>query len=161
MAEIPQLVEKLEYEGRKLIDFFSSLSDAQWTTEIYTEGEVWTIRNVLAHFVTAERAFLTQLFPNVLEGKGGVREDFSIERFNRRQQEKTRELTANGLVDQFRAVRAGMIEWVSHLNEPDLGITGRHPFLGESTLLEMIKTVYIHNITHMRDIRKALGSQPD
>jgi hypothetical protein len=34
--------------------------------------------------------------------------------------------------------------------------TGRHPFLGVTTLREMIKMIYIHNQTHYRDLRRVL-----
>jgi hypothetical protein len=34
---------------------------------------------------------------------------------------------------------------------------GRHPFMGQTQLREMIKMLYIHNLTHYRDMKKALG----
>ena len=156
MPEITELAEKLKSEGEKFAAIFAALTDEQWEIEIYTEGAVWTIRNVLAHLVTAERAFLTQLFPNVRAGGGGASEDFSIDRYNARQQEKSRELAPRELLEQYKTVRAGMIDWVSALDESDLEKTGRHPFLGPTTLREMIKTVYVHNQLHYRDIKKAL-----
>jgi len=33
---------------------------------------------------------------------------------------------------------------------------GRHPFLGVTTIREMVKMLYIHNLTHYRDMKKAL-----
>ena len=53
------LVERLRAEGDKTIAFFSGLKPEQWQETVYTEGETWTIRSVLAHYVTAERGFLT------------------------------------------------------------------------------------------------------
>ncbi len=159
MAEIPHLARKLGSEGEKFLEFFSKLTELEWNTEIYTEGTTWTIRSILIHFVTAESAFLNQLFPNVLEGGGGATEDFSIDRYNARQQEKSQNLTIPELLDRYRSVRAEMVRWVSNLNESDLDTNGRHPFLGWTTLREMIKTVYIHNSMHYRDIRKMLGKR--
>lgn len=156
MPEITELAEKLKSEGEKFATIFAALTEDQWQIEVYTEGAVWTIRNVLAHLVTAERAFLTQLFPNVRAGGGGASEDFSIDRYNARQQEKTKELTPQELLEQYKTVRAGMIEWVSALDESDLERAGRHPFLGPATLREMIKTVCVHNQIHYRDLKKVL-----
>ena len=150
------LAERLKVEGEKFFEMFAALTDAQWQTEVYTEGTTWTIRNVLAHFVTSERGFV-KLFANILEGGLGAADDFSIDRYNARQQEKTKDLEPGELLEQFRAVRAKMISWVSGLGEEDLQIEGRHPYLGQVSLAEMVKMVYRHNQIHYRDIRKVLG----
>ncbi|GAB4433870.1 MAG: hypothetical protein Kow002_21190 [Anaerolineales bacterium] len=149
------LAERLRSDGEKFFAIFENLTDAQWQTEVYTEGTTWTIRNVLAHFVTAERGFL-KLFENVLLGGLGSSEDFSIDRYNASQQEKIKTLTPAELLAQYKAVRAEMIAWVSARTEDELQIEGRHPFLGQVALAEMIKMVYRHNQIHYRDFRKLL-----
>ena len=155
MSEVAELVQKLKSEGEKYAAIFADLTDEQWQKEVYTEGSVWTIRSILAHLVTAERGF-TKLFPSIRDGGPGAGEDFDIDRYNASQQEKTRELTPQELLEQFKSVRAEMADWVSSLDEADLDKTGRHPFLGQTTLREMIKLVYLHNQLHYRDVRKAL-----
>ena len=155
MSAAVELAQKLKSEGEKFAAFFSGLTDDQWNLEIYTEGAVWTIRNVLSHLMTSERAFV-KLFENVRQGGPGVSEDFVTDRYNARQQEKTRNLSPRELLEQYKAVRAQMIEWVSSLGDADLERTGRHPFLGMTTLREMVKMVYIHNQTHYRDVRRVL-----
>lgn len=155
MSETAELAEKLKSEGAKFAAFFAGLTDAEWQTEVYTEGAVWTIRDTLAHLVTAERAFV-KLFEDIRQGGSGASEDFSIDRYNARQQEKTKELPPSELQEQYKSIRAQMIAWVSGISDSDLDKTGRHPFLGVATLREMVKMVYIHNQTHYRDARKAL-----
>lgn len=156
MADTPAfLAERLKIEGEKFFDIFSALHDADWQMEVYTEGTTWTIRNVLAHFVTAEMGFL-KLFPSILNGSPGSSEDFDIDRYNARQQEKTKDLTPQELLEQYRVTRAAMVAWVGGLSEDDLSKEGRHPFLGYTTLNEMIKLVYRHNQIHYRDFRKLL-----
>ena len=157
MPETPaMLADKLKSEGEKYATFFAGLTDAQWKLEVYTEGTTWTLRNVLAHLVTAEQAFV-KLFEQIRQGGPGVSDDFSIDRYNARQQEKTKELSRQELIERYKNVRSEMIAWVSGLNETDLQKTGRHPFLGQTTLLEMIKMVYLHNQIHYRDLRKVLN----
>lgn len=156
MPETPaMLADKLKSEGEKYAAFFAGLADDQWKIEVYTEGATWTLRNVLAHLVTAEQAFI-KLFEQIRQGGPGVSDDFSIDRYNARQQEKTKELSPQEILKQYKTVRAEMIAWVSSLTEADLQKTGRHPFLGQATLLEMIKMVYLHNQIHYRDLRKVL-----
>jgi hypothetical protein len=155
MSEISAawLARRLKKEGEKVVAYFSTLTDEQWQTEVYTEGEIWTIRNVLAHFVTSERGLLI-LFERIRQGGPGAADDFSIDRYNASQQRKTRSLTAQELLEQYTQVRADAVEWVSGLSEEDLVIEGRHPFLGQVPLTEMIKMLYLHNQIHFRDFRK-------
>jgi len=147
------LAERLKKEGEKVVTYFSALTDEQWKTEVYTEGDTWTIRNVLAHFVTSERGLL-MLFERICQGGPGSPDDFSIDLYNARQQEKTREMTPQELLKQFVDVRANAVEWVSGLSNDDLVKEGRHPFLGQVQLVEMIKMLYLHNQIHFRDFRK-------
>jgi uncharacterized damage-inducible protein DinB len=155
MSEITELAEKLKWEGEKSVAIFSGLGDDQWETEIYTEGTTWTIRNVLSHFVTSERG-LIKLFEQIRQGGAGAADDFSIDRYNAAMQERTKGATPQQLIEQYKEVRANSIQWVSGLNEAELEITGRHPFLGQTEIREMIKMLYIHNLTHFRDMKKAL-----
>jgi uncharacterized damage-inducible protein DinB len=157
MSEIDTLVEKLRSEGEKIVSIFSRLTDDQWEQEVYTEGATWTVRNVLSHFVTSERGLL-KLFERIRQGGDGAAEDFVIDRYNAAMQERTKAIPAQELLEQYKEVRASAIDWVSGLSESELEITGRHPFLGMTTLREMIKMLYIHNLTHYRDMKKALGA---
>ncbi len=158
MSETTELAEKLKTEGEKFASYFAGLNDDQWQAEVYTEGATWTIRNVLSHFVTSERG-LVRLFEQIRQGGPGAADDFSIDRYNARQQEKTQNLTPAELLQQYKSVRADSIAWVSGLNDAELEIQGRHPWLQQTTLREMIKMLYLHNQLHYRDIKKALSTQ--
>lgn len=158
MPDTPDfLAERLQTEGEKTAAFFAALSPAQWQAPVYTEGPTWTMRNVLAHFVTAEKGFL-KLFADIRAGGPGAPEDFDIDRYNASQQEKTIEISPAELLEQFRAVRAQMTALAASFTEEDLRKQGRHPFLGPTTLAEMVKMVYRHNQIHLRDLRKVLDS---
>lgn len=155
MSEIAELAEKLRSEGDKFVSIFSGFSDNEWNHEVYTEGTTWTIRSVLAHFVTSEGGLL-KLFERIRQGGEGAADDFSIDRYNAAMQERTKEATPQELLERYKEVRANAIAWVSGLNEAELEITGRHPFLGYTAIRDMIKMLYIHNLDHYRDMRKAL-----
>jgi len=155
MSEITQLVEKLKAEGEKIVSIFSGLTDDQWNQEVYTEGTTWTIRHVLSHFVTSERG-LIKLFEQIRQGSTGAADDFSIDRYNAAMQERTKEATAHELLEQYKQIRANSIAWVAGLKDEELEIMGRHPFLEITTIREMIKMLYIHNMTHYRDMKKSI-----
>jgi hypothetical protein len=104
-----------------------------------------------------------KLFENIRSGGGGASEDFSVDRFNAEQVSKLAEISPSDLLTQYQEERAGMIAWVSGLSESDLQKRGRHPFLGVTTLGEMIKMVYRHNQIHLRELRQlsALGREAE
>ncbi len=155
MPEITELAEKLKSEGEKFVSIFSDLSEEQWQADVYTEGATWTIRNILSHFVTSERGLL-KLFERIRQGGEGASDDFSIDRYNAAMQGRTQQATPAELLEQFKAVRAEAVAWVGGLQDSELDITGRHPFLGQAVLRDMIKMLYIHNLDHYRDMKKAL-----
>ena len=155
MSEITELAEKLKLEGEKIYAIISAFTDDQWNTEVYTEGTIWTIRHMLSHLVTSERR-LIKLFEQIRLGGEGASTDFSIDRYNAAQQARSKDLTPVEILAQYKDVRANSIAWVSGLKDEELEIKGRHPFLGVTTIREMIKMLYIHNQTHARDIKKVL-----
>ena len=123
--------------------------------EVYTEGTTWTIRNILSHFVTSERG-LIRLFEQIRQGGPGASDDFSIDRYNAAMQARTKEATPQELLEQYKTIRAEAVAWTSGLAENELDKQGRHPYLGMTTIREMIKMLYIHNLTHYRDMKKTL-----
>lgn len=155
MSEPTELAEKLKTEGERMAAFFAELADEQWTHEVYTEGTTWSIRNVLSHFVTSERG-LVKLFERIRTTGEGAAEDFSIDRYNAAQQQKTESLSPAELLEQYKQVRAESVKWVSGLKDEELEIKGRHPYLGETIIREMVKMLYLHNQMHYRDVKRAL-----
>jgi len=155
MSEVTALAEKLKSEGEKIVAIFNSLKDEQWQSEVYTEGATWTIRNLLSHFVTAERGII-KIFEQIRQGGAGSSEDFSIDRYNASMQARTKDLTPQELLEQYKTIRAESVAWTSGLSEDDLEKQGRHPFLGMTTIREMIRMLYIHNRTHYRDMKKVI-----
>ena len=156
MSELTDLADKLTSEGERFVTFFSALTDAQWQTDVYTEGTTWSVRNVLSHFVTSERG-LVRLFEQIRQGGEGAADDFSIDRYNAAQQEKTKDLVPAELLEQYKQARAESVQWVSGLKDEELEIKGRHPFLGETIIREMIKMLYLHHQLHYRDVKRALS----
>ena len=155
MSEVTDLADKLKAEGEKMIDIFGGFTDDQWAQEIYTEDTTWTIRNVLSHFVTSERGLL-KLFEQIRQGGPGAADDFSIDRYNAAMQARTKEMSPAELIEQYKQVRDHSVAWISALKPEELEIMGRHPFLQMTTIREMIKMLYIHNMTHYRDIKKSI-----
>jgi hypothetical protein len=156
MINTPEhLADRLQTEGQKSLEFFRGLAPEQWDQTIYTEGSQWTVRQVLAHFVSTESS-INRLIQNILEGGPGVSEGFDIDAYNERKVAALHEVPISELMDQFNQYRQRNVRVVVQMHPEDLIKTGRHPFLGIAPLVDIIKLLYRHNQIHQRDVRKVV-----
>ena len=151
------LAERLQAEGEKSLHFFSSLPESAWETTLYTEGQTWRLHQVIAHFASAEASF-GQLIDQILAGGSGAAEDFDLNRFNRSQVSRLQDLSRQELLRRYQASRSENVARVRRLQPADLERPGRHPFLGLTTLAEIIKMIYRHNQIHQREIRQIMAA---
>jgi hypothetical protein len=159
MSDTPDfLAERMRVEGERTVEFFTAISPEGWEEIVYTDGSCWAVRQVLAHFVSTEAA-IGRLIENILGGGSGTPEDFDINAYNERKVASLHHVTPPELLLQFDRFRQHNIEVVSKMSPADLSLQGRHPFLGKTEMVEIIKLLYRHNQIHQRDIRKRLASQ--
>jgi hypothetical protein len=157
VADTPShLVERLQTEGAKSLEIFRALQPEQWEITVYSDGSAWTIRQLLAHFVTAEDGLLV-LIDDILAGGAGSPEGFDIDRFNEREVSAVGNARPEHLMQEYERVRQATVEKVSRLQAEDLERVGRHPYLGVATLADIIKLIYRHNQIHQRDFRKLIA----
>lgn len=149
------LTNRLIKERQKSLDYFAGLSPGDWEHTIYTEGSCWTVHQVLAHFVAAEEGF-HKLILDILEGGNGSPMDFDLDAYNERKVNGFKDVLPSKLMGRFFDVREGTIKLVSEMDNLDLTKKGRHPFLGVSSLADIIKLIYRHNQIHIREVRKIL-----
>lgn len=152
-----RLARRMAAEGDKTVGFFESLPSEGWNQQVYTTGSAWRVREVLAHFVSAERAF-AMLLEDILGGGKGAPRDLDIVEFNEREVPALDTETGAELLDAFRAARTTTVGITARMSEADLGRHGYHPWFGDVDLASMAKLVYRHNMIHLRDIRKAIKS---
>jgi uncharacterized damage-inducible protein DinB len=157
MDDASTLITKLRQDAERLVAYMQSISEDSRTQEVYAEGVPWTVRSVLIHLRSAEREFL-RLFREIQQGGSGVDETFSIDDFNADEQAREAQLNWEEALSSFLETRQGMIDLIGTFTSAALEKTGRHPYLGATSLREMIKMIYIHDQTHLRDIRRAVGA---
>ena len=149
------IIAELETSLENSITFFRSLSPDELKIQVYQDGATWTIKQILAHFVTIERS-MHWVFKDILAGGSGSPRDFDVDRFNRSQVEKLDRLTVEELIVQFKQVRGDTIAIVREMSENDLDREGWHAFHGQDRLERFICWAYEHARIHENDIRKAL-----
>ena len=150
-----EIIAGLEKGLADSITFFKSLKADELSSQVYQDGACWTVKQVLAHFITIERS-MHWLFKDILSGGSGSPKDFDVERFNRTQPAKFDQLTVDELIAQFRSVRYDTISIVREMSENDLDRKGHHAFHGHGKLERFIHWAYEHVRIHENDIRKEL-----
>lgn len=148
-----RLAGRLAQEGQKTQQFFAALDPVLWERTLYTDGAQWTVRQVFAHFTITEVG-IRVLMANILEGGPGVGEDFDLNAFNEHKVTGLDYASPEALLEKFHSERQATVDWVRGLSPSDLARTGRHPWLGDAPVEEMIQLMYRHNQIHQRDIRK-------
>ncbi len=152
------IIDDLEKESHKTIAFFRSLRPEQLHLQVYHDEPYWTVRQVLAHFITIERS-MQWLFLNLLEGGAGTPEDFDLDRYNRTQPVKLDEFSLDDLIAKFTAVRRETVAIVDGMEDADLDREGRHAFFGHGKLERFISWASEHERRHKEDVRNALAGQ--
>ena len=155
--ELSWLTERLVDDGQKTVAFFVELPDQAWDQQVYASGVGWKVRQILGHFVSAERAY-THYLQDVLRGGVGVPSGFDIDEFNESETPSFVDVPPTALLDEYRTARQELIRMASSLSPNDLDRRGRHPWFGDVDVRFMLKLAYRHQMLHVRDIRKALAS---
>lgn len=154
-SEIDHLAQRMAKDGEKTLNYFRELKPDEWRTQVYTTGSEWTVRDILAHFVSAERAFY-QLVEDVAAGGSGAPRDVDIVDFNEHEVPKLHPFTQEELLEAFDQARSESVQLTQNLEPEDLDKVGYHPWFGEVEVRDMLKLVYRHNMIHLRDVRKAI-----
>lgn len=150
------IIERLRVKGEETADFFRGLTPDQWAAQVYEDGPQWTVREVLGHFLSAEREYIVYV-QDALDGGDGAPPDFDIDGFNAEAVAALGALAPAELIAQFEQARAATIATVEGMADSDLDREGRHPFFGWDRMEKFLKLVYRHNMIHERDVRRALG----
>jgi hypothetical protein len=152
------IIKRLQEEGAKTVEFFRSLHENDFHQQVYITGPKWDARNLLAHFVSAERTFAFY-GRDILNGGEGAPEDFVIDEFNETQVGSMKSASAPDLIAQFEEARTNTIHLIQSMSDADFDRVGRHPWFGKVPLGNMIKLIYRHTMIHQRDIKKAIETK--
>jgi hypothetical protein len=155
MSRQDLILKRLTDEGQKSAAYFCTLTDTQLEQQVYLTGPRWRVRDVLAHFVSAERMFALY-GRQILAGGPGAPDDFVIDEFNATQVAGLKDVSVADLAAQFETARAETVGIVHGMADTDFDRVGRHPWFGNVPLENMLKLIYRHNMLHERDVRKAV-----
>ena len=152
--KLDHIRKRLKAEGEKTVGFFEALSAEDWEKQIYSTGSEWRVRDVLAHFISAERAYQVYL-QDVLQGGSGAPDSLDIDQFNEAEV-SSMQGTPTELMDTYKQVRQDTLHFSAPLDDADLTRTANHPWFEGKDVGWYLKLLYRHNTMHRMDIRKSL-----
>ncbi len=153
---VEALIARLEKGKQKTHEILSGLTADQWQRVVYTDPCPWTVRDLLAHFVSAEEG-LWRMAQGVASGGAGAPEGFDYDAFNAEEQKRLADHSPQDLLAALAVARQTTLDWVHTLEEDDLDRVGWHPALGEISLEMMLSAIYGHQLLHMRDLQRAMS----
>ncbi len=148
--------EKLNESRGELMGLLEGLSREQWQTQVFSEGDVWTVTTVLAHLVESERGMSIHVH-KIRKGEATLPENFDLERWNAGLARRVGDVAPEELLASAAATRARTLEVMESLEEGEWELTGRHPSRGEITVAQYYETIHAHEVGHVHDMREALG----
>lgn len=154
MSNLDLLLKRLAETGQATHDFFAGLSAAELARTTYANPD-WTARDILAHLVTTERA-IRPLILSICAGDPGAPEGFDIDAANAELLAGLQTEPVPALLAAWTAERTATIAAFRGLDPAALDRRGRHPFLGETDVADMIQLMYRHEMLHTRDVRRVL-----
>ena len=145
-------------ETRAYLESILDQVEDRWETPVYSDGLEWTIRQIVTHLADAEKGHWLQA-KNIAEGKDIIPEDFDLERYNRRQTEKSAERTVESAHHDLETHRQGLLDWLFTITDEALDAKGRHATLRIMSVEEILLHLANHERTHAEDIARALDIQ--
>jgi hypothetical protein len=128
-----------------------------WT--LTNEGEgTWTVRDVVAHLIYADRTNWMPRARHILE----LGESQPFPPFRRTGHVAESEgKPIDTLLDELASVRADCLDALRtlRLTPEDLTRRGQHPALGSASLSELLATWTAHDLTHLHQIVRIMANQ--
>ena len=155
-ARVEALIAKLDKGLRRTEEILGSLTAEQWHRILYDGPPTWTVRDLLAHLVSAEGRLL-DIAQDVAAGGKGAPPGFDLDAFNAEARTRLADGSPKELLPALGKARQATLDWVRTLDDSRLDRIGRHPALGEVTLEAMIMAIYGHQLLHMRDLKSKVA----
>jgi uncharacterized damage-inducible protein DinB len=142
-------------DSRQILDtVFDQVGD-RWDAQVYSDGLGWTVKQIAAHLVDAERGHLSQA-SNIAEGKDIIPEDFDIQRYNASRTQKNIDKTPEESRAALKEVRQEILAWLDNIEDEKLDRKGRHATLQIMTVHDILRLVSLHERGHAADIARTL-----
>ena len=157
-AEKRQMWQQKMAESRATLKaILDKLAPEQWSTPVFSEGAVWTVKTVVSHLLDSERGMSIQVH-KIRKGEETVPEGFDLTRWNAGVEKRVGDLTPAQFMEALAQTRARTLQGMDSLSDDEWALTGRHPSRGMITVEQYYETMHGHEMIHGEDIRKAVAA---
>ena len=150
------LKQKLAEARTALETMLQALCEAQWHTPVISEGNTWSVLDVVAHLAENERGMSIHVH-KIRQGKETVPADFNLDNWNAGLKGRIGQPTPAELLQTLTQTRAKTLEVLDAIGEEEWKLTGRHPSQGLVTIEQYYEIMANHDRQHGLDIKKGLG----
>lgn len=155
-----QLKKHLIESRQKLLAVLDGVEGDQWNLQVQSDGEQWTVIQMLRHLQSAHQGLSGQM-KRIVIGEPTVPPDFDLDRWNGSVQRKTTEMSPEIAFENLNASHEKLLEFVDNLSEADFEKEGFHPsFKQVFPLHQFLIIVGEHEVQHGKEIAQALGKSP-
>lgn len=148
--------QQLTASREQLKTLLASLNDEQWETTVVSEGDTWTVQDIVAHLVENEAGMSIHIY-KTRQGRETVPEGFDLAQWNAGVKKRMGDLSRDELLTKMDEVRAKTLEGLHSLEEHEWSLQGRHPAEGLITIEQYYQTIAGHDDGHAKDIKTGLG----
>lgn len=153
---IDKTIEILERTPKALQLLLQGLDDT-WTMQ-NEGGETWSVYEVIAHLITAEKTNWLVRVELILSDEA----DKNFSTFKRvAEPEKSSPKTLAELLEEFIKIREENLEELrsKNITAEDLEKKGIHPVFGEVSLAQLLSTWTVHDLSHTAQITRIMAKQ--
>ena len=152
-----KLRQTIKADDAASLAIFRRISPKQWEQPVPSdEGATWRARDVLNHVTISEGGQLV-VIQRVLDGQGGVPEDFDLNRYNRRAVQKQAERTVDDMLTSIERDHAQVLAALDGMSEADLDKTGRHARGDTLNVTQFFQRITEHRRQHAEELARNLG----
>ncbi len=149
--ELTKTLDRLDSSRQTFLQAIVGLSETQITGS-QVEG-IWTIKDLLAHLTSWERACMVPLRLYAAGGEYLPEAIPDINKWNESQARRWRGQTLPEILVEYRAVRAELVELIKALPEDRWAVKLPAPWGGEATVAELCNELVWHeSVEHLKSI---------
>lgn len=156
MEKNSQYTQILTEARETLKSLLASLSEEQWQTVVISEGQSWTVQDIVAHLLDTEPGMSIHVH-KIRQGRETVPQGFDLDAWNAGLKERMTSASPEELLQGLDKARAKTLEVLATIKKDEWDMEGHHPSRGRITIAQYYETIAEHDAWHAKDIRKGLG----
>ena len=150
--------QQLAQSRAGLNELLDSLSEEQWQTTVFGEGQSWTVQDVVTHLVESETGMSIHIH-KIRKGRETLPEGFNLDTWNAGLTDRMGDTAPEELRQKLGPVRERTLQGMETLSDEEWSLTGLHASRGTITIEQYYETISGHETSHANDIRQAVAGQ--